>query len=208
MRDCSPIKSVVHGGRNISLMIGVEVDEPYLSLKTTAQWGWTRSFGFGQFVMWAPKRFDPMIRRAIVRAISHMMVLESVQDRSWMGRLREREVHMGEVTGASMFTDVVLEVLSKSLREGHPLRDRDAGLERRVTWKWFRKLRKPLWIEPKEAEEGAEEEMRGLAVLPINRWSNGQRHSGAGKFEVEDACVNHVYGKVPWKKGWREKLFG
>jgi alpha 1,6-mannosyltransferase len=194
--------------RNMSLMIGVEIDEPYLSPRKTAQWGWTRSFGFGQFVIWAPKRFDPMMRTAIVRAISHVKVLEKLQDRSWSGRIRGKKVEMGEATGASMFTDVVLEVLSQSLREDHRLRDWDAGLERRVTWKWFRGLKKPVWIEPRDAREGAEEEMRGLAVLPIDLWSNGQRHSGAGTFDVEDACVNHVYGRMPWKEGWREKIFG
>jgi len=46
-----------------------------------------------------------------------------------------------------------------------------------------------------------------LAVLPINVWGNGQRHSGAENYNSVHACINHRFGRS-WKKGWWEYLFG
>jgi hypothetical protein len=109
-----------------------------------------------------------------------------------------------EISGAGMFTDVVLELLSDGLKEDHELRDRDAGLERRVSWKKFKGLKSTAWLEPNQTKDG--QDMRGIAILPINVWSNGQNHSGSGTFEADDACVNHIYGTRP-KKELYERLF-
>jgi mannosyltransferase OCH1-like enzyme len=206
MRDCQPIISVVEGQRNISLMVGVDIDEPYLSQNTIKQWGWARGFSFGQYVIWAPKRFDPILRKAIVRAISHGKTQKSLASRTWMNRYRSwrtqsRIEYMEELSGAGMFTDLVLDMLSQSLKDGHRLRDRDAGLERRVTWKKFRASKSIIWVETDEIREGSENKMRGLAVVPINVWGSGQTHSGSGTTEAEDACVNHVHGRRP-RREW------
>ena len=45
MRGGAPIIEVVERGKSVSLMIGVDADEPYLSQITMREWGWTRSFG-------------------------------------------------------------------------------------------------------------------------------------------------------------------
>lgn len=111
----------------------MDVDEPYFTPKTAARYGWTRDFGLGLKAIWAPKRFDPVVRRAIVRAVSHSMIMESVKARARDGNVMSTEQAQAKNSRASMFTDVVLEMLAESLREDHPLRDRDAGLERRVT---------------------------------------------------------------------------
>jgi len=107
--------------------------------------------------------------------------------------------------------DVIFDGLSENLGEDHWVRDRDAGLERRVSWKKFRRLRGPLWIDGSEGvgKEETEGEMRGLGVLNIDIWGNGQRHSNARGFENEQACGNHVWGKNPPVKltAW-QKLFG
>ena len=75
----------------------------------------------------------------------------------------------------------------------------------------FHHLKKPLWIDGKAGRgqdtDGESESVSGLLVLPINIWGNGQRHSGAGMFNSEEACTNHRFGRT-WKKGWWENIFG
>ncbi len=63
--------------------------------------------------------------------------------------------YASEISERGMFTDIALEVLSVSLAEDHELRDRDAGLERRISWKKFRRLKEMLWI---DSDKGKEEE--------------------------------------------------
>jgi alpha 1,6-mannosyltransferase len=212
MRDCRPIISVVQGRRNVSLMVGVDIDEPYLSQSTIREWGWTRGFSFGQYVIWAPKRFDPILRKAIVRTISHGMTQQKLSSRTWMQRYRSwkdgsRIEYMEELSGAGMFTDLVLEMLSKTLKDDHRLRDRDAGLQKRVTWKKFRASKRIIWVEPDDTKEESENDMRGLSIVPINVWGSGQTHSGSGTSDHDDACVNHVHGRRP-RREWHERLFG
>jgi alpha 1,6-mannosyltransferase len=207
MRNCQPIVSVLKNEKDISLMVGIDVDEPYFSQETIQRRKWSRGFGFGQSTIWAPRRFDPIVRKAIVRTISHAMVQASLQPHNRGIGVETSSRHANEISGPGMFTDIVLEVLSQNLKVEHTLRDRDAGLERRVTWKHFRKLNKVLWITPDQYKESHGENMGGLAVLPIDVWSSGQSHSGSGPSESEDACVNHVHNWRP-KKQWKERIFG
>lgn len=204
--DCFPTKAVLQKQREISLMIGVDTDEPYLSRKTIDAWQWTRGFGFGLSVMWAPTRFDPLLRKAIVRSISHAHLQKNCLKHAW-GDVIPHSHRDPEVSGPGMFTDVVLEALSNNLEADDALRDRDAGLERRVTWKRFRALKQPIWIEADPTRYTLGDELRGLAVLPINIWGSGQHHSRSGSTDDAEACINRVHG---WKirKTWREKVLG
>jgi len=106
-----------------------------------------------------------------------------------------------------MFTDLVLEMLSQNLKDDHLMRDRDAGLERRVTWKHFRKRKQVLWIEPDQMKESVGDYLKGIAVLPIDVWGSGQSHSGSGSSESDQACVNHVHNWRPQKQ-WKHRIFG
>jgi alpha 1,6-mannosyltransferase len=207
LRDCWPIVDVMQGGKGVSLMVGVERDEPFYSQLAIEERGWSRGFGFGLGTVWAPRRLDPILRKVVVRSISHAEVQRKLSDgRGWRGMFQAdwEECERSEISGEGMFTDAVLEALSEGLKEDHELRDRDAGLEKRVSWKKFKGLQNTLWIEANEAKDG--QDMQGIAVLPINVWSNGQNHSGSGSFEAEDACVNRVFGWKP-KKEWYEKFF-
>jgi alpha 1,6-mannosyltransferase len=203
MRDCNPIVQVTEGKRKMSLMIGIDNDEPFLNDNSLKQWGWTRGFGFGQAVIWAPRRFDPVLRKAIVRTISHAIVEESLPKGSWsqrqLSKLGAKADYSGELSGTGMFTDIVLEMLSDSLVDDHILRDRDGGLEKRVTWKKLSHLREVLWLETDQVKQRQEEGMSGMAILPLNVWGNGQSHSRSGPAESDDACVNHIHGWRPQK---------
>ncbi|PBP20763.1 hypothetical protein BUE80_DR008149 [Diplocarpon rosae] len=196
LRSCKPMAQLVQTKQDqeISLMIGVETDEPYLSTTQLRKWGWGRGFAFGQSSIWATMRFDPILRKAIVRTISHSRTQRMSAKEDWIQTAKNRlwGGNSEEVSGRGMLTDLVLEVLSESLSEDHEMRDRDAGLERRVTWKKFRALKETVWMNVKHVKEGSEENMRGLAVLPVNVWYNGQTHSRSGSFEHPDACVNHI----------------
>lgn len=115
-----------------------------------------------------------------------------------------------------MFTDAILDTLSETLPRTHPLvatsveKDRDvgelssasAGSLKRVTWAPFHGLKESVWVDAADAVD-----MGGLGVVPVRVWGNGQRHSGAGNFGVQEACVHHWFGGT-WKKSWREHLFG
>jgi alpha 1,6-mannosyltransferase len=187
------------GPRRISLVLGVDIDEPYMTETVQKKWGWSRTFAFATYAMWAPERFDPLLRKAIVRCVAHA---EGIKKGDEVG---DKEV--GEICGGGMLTDVVFDGLSEALVDAHPVRDMDAGLERRVTWKKFRHLKKPVWVDGRDVREGEEVNMRGLGVLPVNVWGSGQRHSRAGRFDHVDACINHVYGHKPSTSIW-QKIFG
>lgn len=53
----------------ISLVLGIDIDEPYMAPHVRDNWGWSRSFSFATYTMWAPGRFDPLLRKAIVRCV-------------------------------------------------------------------------------------------------------------------------------------------
>ena len=184
--------------------------------------------------MYAPRRFSPLLRKAIVRALAHT---KQHKDRSgWLRGPKYNEKTILEVTGPGVFTDAVLDALSETLPTSHPLvrssveADAEIGdllvpmageekkryksnakdgyeIQRndRVTWAPFHGLRQPLWVDATEAADG--KDMGGLGVMPISVWGNGQRHSGAENFRSAHACINHRFGRT-WKKGWWEYMFG
>ncbi|KAG4412108.1 hypothetical protein IFR04_014757 [Cadophora malorum] len=207
LRDCPPIAAVLANQKDVSLMLGIDADESFLSDATLKEWKWARGVGFGQAVMWAPMRFDPILRKAIVRTISHARIHAAFEQETWREKYTARVDYTGEISGNGMFTDVVLETLSAALAEEHEMRDRDAGLERRVTWKKFRGLKEVLWMEGEQIKEGSEDDLRGLSVLPINVWGNGKSHSKSGTSEHPMACVNHMPGFRP-KQDLKRKVFG
>ncbi|KAH7319443.1 hypothetical protein BKA65DRAFT_102277 [Rhexocercosporidium sp. MPI-PUGE-AT-0058] len=207
LRDCLPIAAVLANEKEVSLMVGVDLDEPFLSDATMREWKWPRAVGFGQAAIWAPMRFDPILRKAIVRTVSHAMIYNTFAEETWREKITARTDYTGEISGNGMLTDVVLEVLSATLKEGHKMRDREAGLERRVSWKKFRGLKEFLWIGREQVKEGSEHDMRGLAVLPINVWGSGKSHSKSGTFDHPDACINHMPGFRP-KESLKQKVFG
>lgn len=199
----------------VSLVLGVEIDEPYASPELLREWEWTRSYQFIQYNIYAPRRFSPLLRRAIVRTLAHT---KQHNERSgFFSREKYTQNSVLEISGPGMFTDAILDTLSETLRRTHPLittsveKDKDVGelgpgskvgSFKRVTWAPFHNLKESLWIDASDAED-----MGGLGVLPVRVWGNGQRHSGAGNFRVEEACVNHRFGGT-WKKTWSEWAFG
>lgn len=199
---------------NVSLVLGIEIDEPYASPKLMREWHWSRSYGFIQYTMYAPRRFSPLLRRAIVRVLAHTK--RHNDESNFIRGPRYDEKTTLEVTGPGVFTDAILDVLSETLPLTHPLVKSsvaaDAGIgglvdssgkiQKRVTWAPFHRLRKSIWVDASEGKD-----MGGLAVLPINVWGNGQRHSGSESFNNVHACINHRFGRT-WKKGWWEYLFG
>jgi hypothetical protein len=186
------------------------------------QWHWSRTYGFIQYSLYAPRRFSPFLRKAIVRVIAHSIRHNHATSGVFHGP-RYREEDTLEVTGPGMFTDAVLDVLSESLPHAHELvtmslnANEDAGeLEainerRRVTWAPFHRLKEAMWIDRNEGDSSSSQDgprdMGGLLVLPINVWGNGQRHSAAEMFNSNAACINHRFGRT-WKKGWWEYIFG
>ena len=200
---------------DISLVLGIEIDEPYASPQLIRDWHWSRIYGFIQYNMYAPKRFSPFLRRAIVRVLSHTR--QHSQKRKLFSKSNENTIL--EITGPGMFTDAILDVLSETLDKSHPLiemsmeKDRGIGelssgpgsLWGRVTWGPFHRLKDSLWVDAYHS--ASNKDMGGLGVLPITVWGNGQRHSEAGFFHDRNACVNHRFGRT-WKKGWWEYFFG
>jgi hypothetical protein len=167
--------------------------------------------------MYAPRRFSPLLRKAIVRVLAHTKQHRDASRYSIFGP-RYDEKTILEVTGPGVFTDAVLDALSETLPSNHLLvkssvqadvgigdLNRQTDTQPRVTWAPFYHLDDPIWIDSAESMSG--KDMGGLAVLPINVWGNGQRHSRAEMFNSAQACINHRFGRT-WKKGWWEYLFG
>ncbi|KAJ5970138.1 uncharacterized protein N7479_000056 [Penicillium vulpinum] len=200
---------------NISLVVGIEIDEPFASPQKMRDWHWARRYGFIQYTMYAPRRFSPLLREIIVRVLAHTKrrVYES---HFWSGGYSEMDTL--EITGPGVFTDAILDVLSDTLPPTHRLvqqsADADAGFSpsgssvQRVTWAPFHGIQEPLCVEGPEAK--SDKLLGGLCVLPVNAWGNGQRHSGSENFNSQQACINHRFGGTwkPWKQSWQKYLFG
>lgn len=205
----------------VSLVVGVELDEPYASPRTMRMWKWTRRYGFMQYVMYAPRRFSPLAREIIVRAIAHTKQLNDHHRNIFTGHPRYTQDVILGVTGPDVVSDAILDVLSTTLPSTHDLvkqsMEKDGGIdgltsektgdtEKRVTWAPFHNLRESRCVDASEATD--ETSMGGLCVLPVNAWGNGQRHSGSQGFNSPHACINHRFGGT-WKKGglWQQ-IFG
>ena len=199
---------------NISLVVGVEIDEPFASPQKMLDWHWARRYGFLQYNIYAPQRFSPLMREVIVRVLSHTK--RHMESHFWA---RYDEMTTLEVTGPGVFTDAILDVLSDTLPSTHPLIEASVDAEiqirrlgalpvQRVTWAPFHNIQETLCVEGSEAQPG--KMLGGICVLPVNPWGNGQRHSGSEGFSSQHACINHRFGGSwkPWKQSWKKYLFG
>ncbi|CAI7638281.1 unnamed protein product [Penicillium manginii] len=206
---------------DISLVVGIEIDEPFASPQKMHDWHWVRSYGFIQYTMFAPRQFSPLLREIIVRVLSHSK--RHLDESNVFLGPRYNELTTLEITGPGVFTDAILDVLSDTLPASHPfvsesvtadtglgelISPETGGLTERVTWAPFSGLSAPRCVQGSEAKKGAV--LGGLCVLPINAWGNGQRHSGAENFFSTHACINHRFGGTwkPWKQSWKKYLFG
>lgn len=206
---------------NVSLILGIELDEPYASLQLRRDWHWSRIYQFVQYTMYAPRRFSPLLRRVIVRVLAHTR--QHSQGSILFSRLTYDENSILEITGPGVFTDAILDVLSETLPSTHPLvttsveenkhtgefyaDPNGGGIPGRVTWAPFYKLKNTLWVDASDSISDDDRDMAGLGVLPIRVWANGQRHSDAGFFQDIQACVNHRFRRS-WKKRWWEYFLG
>ncbi|CAG8371438.1 unnamed protein product [Penicillium salamii] len=214
-----PEDSTQKAHHNVSLVVGIEVDEPFASPQFMRDWHWARSYGLIQYTMYAPRRFSPLLREAIVHVLSHTKKQNKSYGSLFRSAAYDEKTILG-VTGPDVFTDAILETLSSSLPSNHPLIQQsvaaDVGIDdlvspttgeidERVSWAPFHHIRDPVCVQDDEAIDGTSH--GGLCVLPVNVWGNGQRHSRAGGFNDIEACVNHRFGRT-WKKGWWEYIFG
>lgn len=196
---------------DVSLVVGIELDEPFASAEKMRQWHWDRVYGFNQYTFFAPRRFSPILREVIVRVLAHTK--QHVEESNFLLGVRYNEKTTREVTGPTVFTDTILDVLTDALPGTHQLITQsikaDAGVGsldhsatnspmQRVTWAPFHGIRKPHCTPGSDARSG--KHFGGLCVLPINAWGNGQRHSGSEDFRTPEACINHRFSGS-WKKG-------
>ncbi|OOF99900.1 glycosyltransferase family 32 protein, partial [Aspergillus carbonarius ITEM 5010] len=215
IRQCSALQRLfppqTDHPANVSLVVGIELDEPYASPSRMHEWHWTRTYGLIQYTMYAPRRFSPLLRQIIVRALAQTRQYQS-QHNSLFG-YREKDIL--RLTGPDVFTDTILDMLSSSLPPTHALVQRSVDADesigdldtaqKRVTWAPFHGLHETVCIEANEAIPEAP--MGGICVLPVSVWGNGQRHSQAEGFNSPQACINHLF-RGSWKKGWTKYIFG
>ncbi|KAF8464433.1 nucleotide-diphospho-sugar transferase [Kalaharituber pfeilii] len=210
-----------------SLIVGIEIDEPYVTLATRNHWHWSRIYGFIQYHIVA-KPFSPFLRTAVVRVVAHAYAHGKSKSSGltgllwgqwwtergvWTGSYAEEEIL--EITGPGVWTDAILDTITAVVQSSGDVESRKLlataggpGEEGRVTWAPFTNLSQPkeLMVTPETGADPLAKPL-GIYVLPINYWGNGQRHSGAGNFFVEEACVNHLFMRS-WKRGWWEYVFG
>ncbi|KAL4900446.1 hypothetical protein BDW74DRAFT_95570 [Aspergillus multicolor] len=221
IKDCPSLQPAFgdeSGNVNISLAVGIEIDEPHASPQLMRDWHWIRTYGFIQYVFFAPQRFSPLLREVIVRVLSHTRQHNRYSLPLIGPQYNEKTIL--EVTGPGVFTDVILDALSDALPTTHPLITTSVEAEeeihdsigqssrepsQRLTWAPFHNINDPLCVDAQEAAVG--KSMGGVCVLPINAWGNGQRHSGAEGFHSPKACINHRFGGS-WKKDWWHRHFG
>ncbi|KAJ5676512.1 uncharacterized protein N7477_002145, partial [Penicillium maclennaniae] len=221
IKSCPSLQdSVLTNDTDISLVVGVEIDEPFASPQKMRDWHWVRSYGFLQYTIYAPRRFSPLLRDVIVRVLSHTK--RHRENSNAIFGAKYNELTTLEITGPGVFTDAILDILSDTLPTDHPMlsisKKADEGIGDlvtesgkpidRVTWAPFHELKEPLCVKGSEVKEG--KQMGGLCALPINAWGNGQRHSGSEGFGSSHACINHRFSGhwKSWKLSWKQYLFG
>lgn len=222
IKGCPDLKPLLFADQqqpNVSLVVGIELDEPYVSPRGMREWHWTRRYGFLQYTMYAPRRFSPVLREIITRVLAHT---KQHNERRFITSFLSgysQSTILG-VSGPDVVTDAILDVLSTTLPTTHRLAnistEMDAGIDnlpisnvtgeplRRVTWAPFHRIDDPLCVTDGEAV--VEGSLGGICVLPVNAWGNGQRHSGSEGFDNPRACINHRFSGS-WKKGWWQSFF-
>lgn len=220
IKQCPPLNPLfteeTNNRPNVSFILGVEIDEPYVAPKFMRKWHWSRPYEFIQYTMYAPRRFSPILRKTIVRVLAHS---RQHMDRWTIIPPRYDEPTVLEISGPGVVTDAVIDSLSETLTPTHPLVnlsvEADEGVgdllsssgitQRRVTWVPFHNIKEPVYIDASEAAEG--KAMGGLGVLPVSAWGNGQRHSNSEGFRGPNVCINHRFGGS-WKINWWHRMFG
>ncbi|CAI7645043.1 unnamed protein product [Penicillium bialowiezense] len=220
IRSCPTLRNVFNdppSASNVSLVVGVEIDEPFASPQKMREWHWARRYGFLQYNIYAPRRFSPLLREVIVRVMAHTK--RHAESHFWR---KYNEMTTLEITGPGVFTDAILDVLSDTLPHTHPLVEKSVEADaqfgdlvpaysalpvQRVTWAPFHGITETVCAEDSDSHAG---KMGGICVLPINSWGNGQRHSGSEGFSSQHSCINHRFGGTwkPWKQSWKKYLFG
>jgi len=84
-----------------------------------------------------------------------------------------------EITGPGMWTDTVMDGMNSDAKI------RGGNTSEEVSWTMFTGLHSPKVVEH-------------TLMLPVNYFGSGQRHTGAGGFDVPEACVNHLARRT-WK---------
>ncbi len=170
--------------------MGVEIDEPTATRAVQQEWKWSRNHGFTQWTI-AAKPFTEALKLAVVRSISHTYALARMRGVSDPGQLRSGRGLLDslfgaytvkdilEITGPGMWTDAVMDGMNANAK------NRGGNTSQGVSWTMFTGLQRPKLVEQ-------------TLVLPVNYFGSGQRHSGAGAFDVPEACVNHL-AKRTWK---------
>ncbi|KAJ5286604.1 hypothetical protein N7478_002290 [Penicillium angulare] len=223
IKKCPKMQDSLFGSDDpdVSLVLGIEIDEPFASAEEMHYWHWVRRYGFLQYSIYAPRRFSPLLREVIVRVLSHTK--RHIDESSIFLGPQYNELTTLEITGPGVFTDAILDVLSDSLPASHPLveqsvkADTEIGdliapgsshAQSRVSWAPFHLLQDTLCVNASEAKPG--KRFGGLCVLPINVWANGQRHSNSESFRSSHACINHRFGGTwkLWRQDWKKKILG
>ena len=213
---------------NVSLVLGLEIDEPAAAPATKAYWAWSRTASFAQYTMYAPRRFSPLLRRVLARALAYSRYQNGVGGVQAAAGAVYTKLDVLEATGPGMLTDTVLDVLGETLSDramvvqasesaarveavGAQLAGTPVPQAERVTWAPFHGLKSPLAIDAMDLSGeavAADNEHGGLLVLPINVWGNGQGHSGADlDWDGDESCVNHRF-QGGWKHSFVDRLYG
>jgi mannosyltransferase OCH1-like enzyme len=177
----------------LSSIIGIEIDEPLATKAVQQRWKWSRNHGFTQWTILS-KPFTEALKLAIVRSVSHTYALARLRRVSGPEKLRSGrglfDWFLGsytvkdilEITGPGMWTDAVIDAIDFSARKRHGGQLNPAD---EFSWDVVTGIPSPKRIET-------------TLVLPVNYFGSGQRHSGAGLFNVQEACVYHLARKT-WK---------
>lgn len=105
--------------RDISLVIGIEVDEPSFNAHKVASWGWALNFQFVQWTIMARPE-HPVLERASELAIENLRNLSAERNEP-IHRLDLSKLDLVRTTGPGAFTKAVLEYLEVPASEFHGL---------------------------------------------------------------------------------------
>lgn len=157
----------------VSLVVGVEVDEPHASALEVWRWKWASRFQLCQWTFMG-RAGHPALARMVERVVRSMSELAE-RERTSVAELRmlSRQEVLA-TTGPLAWTRVLESYMSDVTGT-------------RVDWHNMTGLRRPKLI-------------GDVLVLPVTALGPGQRHSGSGPRSDPQALSMHHFGESQWAK--------
>ncbi|BFZ54729.1 hypothetical protein PYCC9005_001766 [Savitreella phatthalungensis] len=166
--------------RDISMVIGVEVDEP--------DWAeyhkdFAQTTGFCQWTFMC-KPGHPVMLRLLEHAISQVHRLSQLQ-KCRVSEIKPSFREVLNITGPAAFTNAILGYMNRDIGGTDERTGKKKG---KITWDEFHAITESVVVED-------------ILVLTVEAFAASSPHSDSGSINSNHALVQHLYGASNWPEG-------